>query len=51
MADVLTYWRGHAANLVDQFAADRAYYWHSIAKCVGPLPLAVAGTVCLREGG
>ena len=37
MADVLMYWRDYAANWVRQFADDRAFYWHSSAKCIAEL--------------
>ncbi len=32
MADVLIYWRDHAANRAYQFSGDRAYKGHRIAK-------------------
>ena len=37
MADVLIYWRHYAANWAYQFAGERAFYWHSSAKCVAEL--------------
>ena len=37
MADVLIYWRDHAANWAYQFTGDRAFYWHSSAKCIAEL--------------
>lgn len=37
MADVLIYWRDYAANWAYQFAEERAFYWHSSAKCVAEL--------------
>ena len=37
MADVLIYWRDYAANWAHQFAGDRAFFWHSSAKCVTEL--------------
>ncbi len=37
MADVLIYWRDYAANWAYQFAGERAFYWHSSAKCVAEL--------------
>ena len=37
MADVLIYWRDYAANWAYQFAGDRAFYWHSSAKCIAEL--------------
>lgn len=37
MADVLIYWRDHAANWAHQLVEDRAFYWHSSAKCIAEL--------------
>ena len=37
MADLLIYWRDYAANWAYQFADDRAFYWHSSAKCIAEL--------------
>jgi len=37
MADVLIYWRDYAANWAYQFSGDRAFFWHSSAKCVAEL--------------
>ena len=37
MADVLIYWRDYAANGAYQFSGDRAFYWHSSAKCIAEL--------------
>ncbi len=37
MADVLIYWRDYAANWAHQNAGDRAFYWHSSAKCIAEL--------------
>ena len=37
MADVLIYWRDYQANWVYQLAGDRAWYWHSSARCVAEL--------------
>jgi hypothetical protein len=37
MADVLIYWRDHAANWAYQFAEERAFHWHSSAKCIAEL--------------
>ena len=37
MPDVLIYWRDYAANWAYQLAGDRAFYWHSSAKCVAEL--------------
>ncbi len=34
MADVLVYWRDYPANWAYRFSGDRAFYWHSSAKCV-----------------
>jgi len=39
MADVLIYWRDYAANWAYQLAGDRAFYWHSSAKCIAELQL------------
>lgn len=37
MSDVLIYWRDHAANWAYQFTGDRAFHWHSSAKCIAEL--------------
>ena len=37
MSDVLIYWRDYAANWAFRFAGERAFYWHSSAKCVAEL--------------
>jgi len=37
MADLLIYWRDHAANWAYQFTGDRAFHWHSSAKCIAEL--------------
>ena len=39
MADVLIYWRDYAANWAYLFAEERAFYWHSSAKCIAELQL------------
>ena len=37
MANVLIYWRDYAANWAYQFSGDRAFFWHSSAKCIAEL--------------
>jgi len=37
MTDVLLYWRDYRKNWVQQFAGERAYYWHSNAQLLGDL--------------
>ena len=38
MADVLIYWRDYyAANWAYPVVGDRAFYWHSIGKCIAEL--------------
>ncbi len=37
MTDLLIYWRDYAANWAYQFAGERAFYWHSSAKCIAGL--------------
>ena len=37
MAEMLVYWRAYAANWAYQFAEERAFFWHSSAKCIADL--------------
>ena len=37
MSDVLIYWRDYAANWAYQIEGERAFYWHSSAKCIAEL--------------
>ncbi len=37
MADVLIYWRNYTAHWAYQFAGERAFFWHSMAKCFAEL--------------
>ncbi len=37
MADVPIYWRDYAANWAYRFAGERAFCWHSSAKCIAEL--------------
>jgi hypothetical protein len=37
MTDVLLYWRDYEPNWMKQFAAQRAWHWHSNAKVLGSL--------------
>jgi hypothetical protein len=37
MADLLIYWRDYAANWPYRQMGERAFYWHSSAKCIAEL--------------
>lgn len=37
MADVLIYWRDYAANWPYRQMGERAFYWHSSARCIAEL--------------
>ncbi len=37
MSGMLIYWRDRAADWACEFAGDRAFYWHSSARCIAEL--------------